>query len=120
MRVLLVIILSFVCLPLHAGTVNVTNGKGAWQSTGCVRPMPLSFVGMGSEAPAASINRATGSFNAFVQRTQEYMDCLAREAKADADATNSIIMTALDRQMQDAQEEVNRARAQLFGKPAQR
>jgi hypothetical protein len=106
---------AVLALPAMAGDVNVSNGKGMWQSTMCQRPIPPAFVGMGRNAPAATLNAATASYNLFVQQTQDYMKCLSNEAKADSEASHGLIMATVERQMQDAQTEADRTRLQLFG-----
>jgi hypothetical protein len=107
--------LIVVASPVFAGDVNVSNGKGMWQSTLCQRPLPPTFVGMGKEPPAETLNAATASYNLFAKQTQDYLACLSNEAKADTDASAGLIMASAQRQMQDAQAEADRTRMQLFG-----
>ncbi|MBI3418608.1 MAG: hypothetical protein HY053_00535 [Proteobacteria bacterium] len=99
----------------HAGNVNFSNGKGLWQSTMCQRPVPPVFVGLAPDAPAGTMNAATGSYNLFVKQTQDYLACLSAEAKADSEASASLIMANVGRQMRNAQTDVKRAYGQLFG-----
>lgn len=103
-------------IPAYAGVLNMNNGAGAWQSTVCQRPLPFTVIGMNSETAAPAMNNAMQRFNGFVQQTQNYLDCLAREARQDSENANSLITGSLEKEMQDAQNEVNRARAQIFGK----
>jgi hypothetical protein len=102
--------------PAFAGTLNYANGRGAWQSTACQRPIAPAFAGMGSETAASSMNTATTSYNKFAADTQGYIDCLTSEAQQDSKMSGDVTMMSLQKQMQDATDEVTRAHTQLFGK----
>jgi hypothetical protein len=114
--VLLTAAFILLSVPAFAGTVNFSNGQGVWQSTICPRPVSPAFVGMGGEVPASTMNNAANSFNKFVTDTQSYMDCLAQEARADTTQSSQLIVQSMQQQMNAAQEEVNTARAQMFGR----
>jgi hypothetical protein len=103
-------------VPAFAGTINVANGRGMWQSTLCQRPIAPTYIGVGGENSAASMNQTTSSFNRFVQETQNYVDCMSQEAKRDSEQSNAVILSSLEANVNAAQMDVNRARQQLFGK----
>lgn len=100
----------------QAGMVNYSNGRGGWQSTTCVKPIAPTYIGVGGETAASGMNSAASSYNQFVTETQKYLDCITEEARNDSRMTGEIIMMSLNAQGQDVQEEVNRVRAQLYGK----
>lgn len=112
----LVLFLCLFALPLHAGMVNYSNGRGAWQSTTCAKPIAPTYVGVGGETMASGMNTASSSYNAFVQETQKYLDCITEEVRNDSKMVGEVMMLSLNAQAQDAVEDVNRARAQLYGK----
>jgi hypothetical protein len=102
--------------PAFAGTLNYSNGRGAWQSTSCQRPVAPAFAGMGGETSASSMNIAAASYNKFAADTQAYIECLTNEAQQDSKMSGDVTMMSLQKQMQDATDEVSRAHTQLFGK----
>lgn len=112
----ILLFLTFFALPLQAGMVNYSNGRGGWQSTTCVKPIAPTYIGVGGETAASGMNSAASSYNQFVAETQKYLDCITEEARNDSRMTGEIIMMSLNAQGQDAQDEVNRVRAQLYGK----
>ncbi len=93
----------------------MSNGKGLWQSTMCARPIAPAFVGVGGESPASAMNTALASYNQYVRQMQDYLACLSREARADAEAANAVISASAQRQMQAGQAEMARVKNQLFG-----
>src|ERR1043166_2906732 len=114
MRVaLMALALVVLAVPAFAGDVNLSNGRGLWQSTMCQRSIPPTFVNVGREASADTLNAATASYNLYVKQTQDYLACLSSEAKADSDAASGLIMASVERQMQEAQAEADRTRRQL-------
>ena len=102
--------------PAFAGAISLTNGQGTWQSTQCPRPMPPPSLGLGGEASAVTMNTASENYGQFIAATQAYVNCLSEEAKADLAQTNQMITTSVQAQMNDAQNQVNQARAQMFNK----
>lgn len=116
MRYVITLLLCVLAMPLAAGTVNVANGRGSWKSSSCVRPVAPAYIGLGGETPATGMNAASISFNRLVQDTQAYLDCITEEARRDSKAAGEIIMMSLDAESRAAQEEVNRARGQLYGR----
>lgn len=114
--VLCLFLLGLWAWPAHAGMVNYSNGRGAWQSTSCTKPIAPAYVGLGGETAASGMNAASTSYNAFVAETQKYLDCITQEVRADSKMVGDVMMMSLNAQSQEAVEEVNRARSQLYGK----
>jgi hypothetical protein len=117
-KLILAAALIIIAAPAFAGSLSFSNGKGMWQSTLCSRPVPPAFVGLGADSSASTLNAATASYNTFVKQSQDYQTCLSAEAKSDGESANGLISQMVDRQMQDAQLEVERAKGQLFGRNA--
>jgi len=102
--------------PAQAGTVQVVNGNGAWQSTACERPSLPPLASTGSETAAPDIGRNTNNYNIFVENTQKYLNCLAQEAKADSETSSNAIMASLNKEMTEAQAAVKQAHDSLFAR----
>lgn len=117
MKTYIIAALLILCAsPAFAGVVSFTNGQGSWQSTQCARPVPPPSAGLGGEASAATMNAASANYGQFVAATQAYVNCLSEEARVDLAQSNQLIGTAVQAQMNDAQNQVGQARAQLFNK----
>jgi hypothetical protein len=48
-------------------------------------------------------------YNEYVAKSQEYMDCISKEAKSDAEASNQIIVKAASGVIKQTQEQVKNA-----------
>lgn len=99
----------FISVPVLAGTVNVTDGQGAWQSTKCTKPEAPLGLSNNPEIPANELNEKMAVYNKYVVEAQEYMACISREAQADAEASNQTILRTAQAVIQQTQEQVNSA-----------
>lgn len=117
MKTILLALALLVCAgSAQAGVMNFNNGQGSWQPTRCPRPVPPSAMPANSEAAAAQLNRSGVQFNQYVQAVQNYMQCITEEAKQDAQASSQAVLNSLSQQVQAAQADVDRERAQMFMK----
>ncbi len=96
----------------NAGTLNFTNGQGAWRSTQCARPVPPSQT-TNSETPANAMNRTTTDFNQYIDATNRYMACVTQEAKTDAEASSRVVLNSLQQDIANMQVEVLNQRSAL-------
>jgi hypothetical protein len=90
----------------QAGNLSIVGGKPVWQSA-CAEPSAPPTVGsVGSSADADAVNVRVTAYNDYVQRIQEYMDCVSAESQRDSAATSQSIAA-------DAQDLINAAQARV-------
>lgn len=118
-RMLSLLVLMFLllpALPAHAGTVTATDNAGSWQSTKCTPPQNPSALSNNPEAAANDLNAAMAIHNQYVAQAEAYMNCVSKEAQADADSSSQIIIRSAQAIMQQTQAQVAASAAALKSK----
>jgi len=78
------IIVMLASASAQAGDVVYMNGQVGWRSTQCKEPMPPTGYGNNPETPANDLNANVNAYNAYVQASQNYMNCISKESQHDA------------------------------------
>lgn len=96
--------------PAFAGNLSFENGRTAWHSTQCQKPVaPPSLTGAGSETAGNDMNALMGQYNAYVDAAQAYMNCLSNEAERDQSMVNQSIAASAQQTIAAMQSEVTAA-----------
>jgi hypothetical protein len=110
MRVNLSVFIAGVLListPALAGTVTTDNNQVTWQSTQCTAPaQPASVVSADRHSKADDMNKRVTAYNEYVTQVQAYMDCVSKEAQADASNANQSITGSAQKQIDETRKSV--------------
>jgi len=96
-RLAAAIILSLLASSAHAGTFSVDEkGQLLWQPSRCQPPtsVPPSLLEADRESKAGDMNQRAAQYNAYVQLTQTYMNCVSTEAEQDAAVAGAAVTAA--------------------------
>jgi len=86
-------VLTVIATPAVAGNLTFNNGKTAWVSTQCKKPVaPASVLKAEPETAGNDMNALIDKHNVYVTEAQNYMNCISSEAERDQNAVNQQIM----------------------------
>lgn len=98
----------------QAGTVSWKDGQGSWTSSECVAPkVPVFPSAHDPEAAANDLNAQIAQHNRFAAEAQDYMACLSREAKRDADGSAALVAKAAQAEIYQMQAQVASSAARM-------
>jgi hypothetical protein len=86
-----------------AGNITASNNQVTWASTQCTAPS--DFVPIAAPAnkrrSAEEANKRVTAYNEYVQKVQDYMDCVSREAQADATTVSQSITASAQKTIEE-------------------
>lgn len=93
--------------PAMAGQASYADGRGKWESTQCKAPQSPAKMEHNPEAAANDLNARVALHNEFVAQSQQYMECLSKEAEFDAKAMSVLATESAKKAIEAMQQEVN-------------
>lgn len=116
MRILIVLTVAFLfglTVPVFAGSLTYTDGKGNWQPSRCVMPQVPTSLSGNPEAAANDLNNQWTQHNQFVDAAQAYMNCVSDEAQTDANGSGQLVTQNAQALIQQMQATVSSITARL-------
>ena len=101
-------------MPASAGTLSFDGGKAVWQSGLCTKPTPPdSVLNAHPETSGNHMNSLIAQHNAYVDASQNYMNCIKNESANDQEQVNQAIASGAQKAIADMQSDVTAASAVL-------
>lgn len=107
---ILAVLAVMAAMPAFAGNLSFENGRTAWHTTQCQKPVaPASVASANSETAGNDMNALMSQYNAYVDAAQAYMSCISSEAERDQSMVNQAIAASAQQAIAAVQSEVSAA-----------
>ena len=81
-----------------------------WKPTGCFKPSPPMIFA----SNVAEYNIAVDEFNMWLSKMKVYLSCVNSEAKGDIENAGKVVVDGANREVEETNSEISRARSNLL------